>query len=105
MYRWTLMTEVDAILNQARSHLGMSGRPNAATHWYASDGHGVAYLDAAWCDMFVSWCAHNVGMTDIVGEFAYCPSHVTWFKKNKRWDHKPSKGAIVFFDWEIGRAS
>jgi hypothetical protein len=99
------MTDVDTILAQARSHLGMSGRPNAATQWYARDGHGVAFLDASWCDMFVSWCAHNVGMTDIVGEFAYTPSHVNWFKKNKRWDHTPKRGAVVFFDWNNDNVS
>ena len=92
--------EVDLLLAEERKHLGMHGRPNAATNWYASTVHDDAYKDAAWCDMYQSWCAHNVGLTDKVGHFAYCPSHVNWFKSRKQWGHLPRKGAVVFFDWD-----
>jgi hypothetical protein len=82
-----------------KSRLGMSGRPNVATRWYAA-GHGQEYLDASWCDMFVSWAANQAGVKTIVGEFAYCPSHLSWFKRMGLADMKPARGAIVFFDWD-----
>lgn len=87
------------LLADARSFLGkINGRPNAATRWYAST-HGKDYLDAAWCDMFVSWIGMRMESEKIIGVFAYCPSHADWFKKKGQFDHKPKKGSIVFYDW------
>lgn len=88
-------------LAEARSHLGMRGRPNQATLWYASK-HGNVYQTAEWCDMFISWCASNLKGSATVGEFAYTPSHVAWFKKNNAWGSKPKVGAIVFYNWRTG---
>lgn len=61
--------------------------------WY---GEGVG----PWCDMFVSWCAEQVGASQIVGRFAYCPEHADWFKSRGQW-HDGTDGAqpgdVVFF--------
>lgn len=94
-----MTTQADLLLEEIRKHLGMRGRPNPATQWYAA-GHGSEYLDASWCDMFLSWCAKRAGAQGPVGEFAYCPSHVNWFKRLGLFDRVPAKGAIVFFDWD-----
>lgn len=92
------MTSASTVLASARSHLGESGRPNAATHWYAAK-HGNEFLSASWCDMFVSYVGSQIGISKVIGEFAYCPSHVNWFKANKQWGSTPRYGAVVFFDW------
>lgn len=94
-----MTTQADLLLAEVRKHLGMRGRPNAATQWYAA-GHGQEYADAAWCDMFISWCAKLTGLGTAVGEFAYCPSHINWFKRMGQWGGTPKKGYIVFFDWD-----
>lgn len=53
-----------------------------------------------WCDMFVSWCAAQIGAGEIVGRFAYCPEHAHWFKARGQW-HDGTDGAqpgdVVFF--------
>jgi len=85
-------------LAYAKKYLGVSGRPNEFTKWYAKK-HGSEFLKAAWCDMFVSYIAHLSGVGNVVGEFAYTPSHVAWFKAKKQWGKTPKVGAIVFFDW------
>ncbi len=94
-----MTTQADLLLNEMRSHLGLTGRPNLATRWYAM-GHGSEYLDAAWCDMFLSFCASKAKIAGVVGEFALCQSHLNWFKRLGLADMKPAKGAIVFFDWD-----
>ncbi len=94
------MSDADKILAEARKHLGMSGRPNPPSRWYAGVVKDNGFLSAAWCDMFVSWVANNTGLAAAVGRFAYCPSHINWFKKRGQWGTAPKKGAIVFFDWE-----
>lgn len=86
------------LTSEARKYIGMSGRPNKATEWYSSK-NGSGYLRAAWCDMFVSYCGNNTGMSAIVGIEAYTPTHVNWFKKRGQWGSRPRVGAIVFFNW------
>lgn len=93
------MSNASKLLTRAASQIGRSGRPNPYTHWYAQR-HGTEFLSAAWCDMFVSYIAAMSDLGKQVGEFAYCPSHINWFKKNKRWGSTPRYGAVVFFDWD-----
>jgi len=56
---------------------------------------------AEWCDMFVSYCADKGGEAAAVGKFAYCPSHVNFFKSRGQWfnrgDRTPQAGDIIFF--------
>lgn len=89
----------DVLLSIMRARIGMHGRPNVATQWYAA-GHGSEYLDASWCDMFVSWAAMRAGASLQVGEFALCQEHLNWFKRMGLAGTAPRKGAIVFFDWD-----
>ncbi len=94
-----MATEADLFLAEARKFNGMRGRPNAATEWYAAR-HGSAFLEAAWCAMFLSWVSGRLGLLAKTGEFAYCPWWASDFKKRGLWGMAPRRGAIVFFDWD-----
>lgn len=55
-----------------------------------------------WCDIFVSWCAEQTGDQEAVGKYAYCPSHVNYFKNQGQWHprssgYTPGPGDIIFF--------
>lgn len=68
--------------------------------------YGLWYGDPAgdYCDMFVSWCAAQIGLSDAVGKFAYVPDHVLWFKSQGRFDQTPRPGSIIFYDFVEGLA-
>jgi nucleoid-associated protein YgaU len=91
------MTNV--LVAKASSYLGTKGRPNTFTRWY-SERHGDAYLSAAWCAMFLSYCAFGAKVSKEVGEYAYCPSWVNHFKDAKQWHTTPKVGAVAFMDWD-----
>lgn len=87
-----------AIIAEAKKWIGYHEDGNNHTifgAWYGLDGE-------AWCDMFVSYIAAQTGNADVVGRFAYCPSHVAWFKNRGQWGATPKPGAIVFFTWDGG---
>ncbi|WP_214110493.1 CHAP domain-containing protein [Acrocarpospora catenulata] len=92
----------DALLEMAGSQLGYS-EVNGASKYGEWFGENVAkeagYKNAAWCDMFVSWAAHQTGQADVVGQFAWTPAHARWFEKQGAWGTTPKPGAVVFFDW------
>ncbi|MFJ5233952.1 LysM peptidoglycan-binding domain-containing protein [Kitasatospora sp. NPDC088391] len=55
--------------------------------------------------MFVSWCADKGGEAAAVGRFAYCPSHVQFFRNKGRWHGSSAafkRGDIIFFSWDGG---
>lgn len=93
------MSKVKAsvLVKKAASQIGTKESPTNSNKqkygkWYGMNGE-------PWCDMFVSWCAAQVGQSDI-GKFAYCPYHVNHFKKNGQWlgrTKNPKAGDIVFF--------
>ncbi len=87
---------------KAESYLGTKGRPNTFTKWYAK-GHGDAYLNSAWCAMFISYCANALGLSNKIGSYAYCPYWVEAFKKQGKWGTTPKVDAIVFFSWDGDR--
>jgi LysM repeat protein len=89
------MTTTETVLNVARGQLGTI--ENSAGDTLYSDWYGLP--DESWCDMFVSWVGATAGAADIIGHFAYCPSHVDWFKNRGQWGAVPRVGAVVFFDW------
>ncbi|GLX96590.1 CHAP domain-containing protein [Herbidospora sp. NBRC 101105] len=92
----------DALINMANSQMGYAEVNGSSKfgEWY---GQNVVkkpgYKDAAWCDMFVSWAAHQTGQAQDVGQFSYTPEHAQWFKDQGAWGTTPVPGAIVFFDW------
>lgn len=91
------MTTALRVLQVARGQLGTHETASGWTKygaWYAK-----GYEHSQWCDMFVSWCAAQVGASPIVGKFAYTPYHARWFEQHGRWGHSPRIGAVVFYDW------
>lgn len=84
----------------AASQIGTKESPagsNRVKYW---DWYGEGWQGNPWCDCFVSWCADQIGASDIVGKFAYCPSHVNFAKKLGRWldrEEKPQPGDVIFF--------
>lgn len=81
-------------LKAAASQIGVKEDPPSSNKVKYTDWYGLV---GAWCDMFVSWCGDQVGATDIIGKFAWTPSHYQWFKDQGRAGQNPSIGAIVFF--------
>lgn len=63
--------------------------------WYGSNG-------AAWCHMFVSWCANRAGVsTSIVPKTASTTEGMNWFKKRGifklKGSYTPKRGDIIYF--------
>ncbi|WP_158558117.1 CHAP domain-containing protein [Spongiactinospora gelatinilytica] len=94
---------LDRLLAVARGELGQGERKDGWTRygqwWAERHGKPDSWAHAAWCDMFLAWCAHQAGLINDVGDFAYTLSHASWFKQRGRWGRMPKPGAIVFFDW------
>ncbi|WP_333731756.1 CHAP domain-containing protein [Streptomyces sp. IBSBF 3010] len=90
-----------AMLKAAAADVGYKeGKNNDTKHgrWYGLNFN-------PWCDMAVSMWADQSGNADVVGKFAYCPSHVNWFKERNQWVSRNSAvkaGDIVFFTWDGG---
>jgi hypothetical protein len=100
------MAKVDELLKVARSQLGIREGARGWTKYgeaYEVRKKSQGFDSAPWCDMFVAWCAGQVGLLKVVGDFAYTPYHADWFRDNGRWGQTPKKGAIVFFDWAGSR--
>ncbi|MEU7739382.1 CHAP domain-containing protein [Nonomuraea sp. NPDC049158] len=72
--------------------------------WYADRVKDPQYRDAPWCDMFIAWAADKAGIGDYVGQFAWTPSHASWFMKQRAWSQQPEPGALVFYDWGGGKS-
>ncbi len=88
----------DQVLARAASFLGYKERGDNDTTfggWYGLNHQ-------PWCDMFVSYVFAQEGAGAIGGRFAYCPSHVTWFRQRGQWGTTPRRGAVVFFSWDGG---
>ncbi|MDH2429558.1 CHAP domain-containing protein [Sphaerisporangium sp. TRM90804] len=102
------------VLRLAESQVGVSenayGGGTKFHQWYMSterahetvarDGGSIAgFANAPWCDMFVSWVGHQLGIEDTMGADAYTVAHAKWFASQNRWGAVPKPGAVVFFDW------
>lgn len=92
------MATAQDIISVAASQLGTKEQPANSNRvkygaWYGMNGQ-------PWCDMFVSWCANEVGALDICGKFAYTPSHANFFKQRGGWIDRNGTahaGDFVFF--------
>lgn len=66
-------------------------------------GEWYGMNNAAWCAMFVSWCAHQAGILGtVVPRFAYCPYGVSWYREQGRFysrsgGYVPKIGDTIFF--------
>ncbi|HEU5159884.1 MAG TPA: CHAP domain-containing protein [Streptosporangiaceae bacterium] len=99
------------VIKLARSQVGTSENRSGVSkfnRWYMDDSRALrtlkrdggsrsAYRDAAWCDMFVSWVGHRLGISQTLGFDAYTVKHAEWFKQHGRWGQRPRPGSVVFF--------
>lgn len=110
---------VTKVLSLAKKQIGTkedaSGGGTKFQKWYASSpraketlardgGSSRAYLNAAWCAMFVSWVGEETGARKTVGWDAYTVTHAKWFKNNKRWGSAAKPGSVVFFSWSSSKS-
>lgn len=96
----TALAEVKYIEKASNSQLdSKSANPGRAN--YTKYGAWYGMNPAEWCDMYVSWCGCKSGESEAVGKFAYCPSHVGFFKAKGRYYPRgsriPQPGDIIFF--------
>ena len=92
------MASAKELLAKAVSQIGYKESPSGSNNTKYGKWYGLNYNP--WCDMFVSWCADQIGAGNIIGKYAYCPSHVNYFKKKGWWldrEEKPQPGDIIFF--------
>lgn len=92
------MATAQQMVDKAASQIGYTESPSGSNHTKYGAWYGLDYNP--WCDMFVSWCADQIGAGNVVGKYAYCPSHVNYFKNKGQWldrEEKPRPGDIVFF--------
>ena len=102
----TSTSQVNAILNMARSQIGTSENPLGSnkvkynTEYYGSAVSGEAY---PWCCVFVWWVFKQCGLSSLFygSKVAYCPTAVSWFKNQGRWYTKNYQpGDVIFFSWK-----
>lgn len=99
--------QAEAIVNAAAAELGTYNTSSNWTQygqWYQDNIDGsYDFSHAAWCAMFVSWCANKVGVSrDIIKPFAACRYGVTDNQNKGVWHGRtsgyvPKKGDIIFF--------
>lgn len=101
----------EALIAQARAWLGC--RESDGSHKKIIDiynshrplarGYAVKYTDA-WCAAFVSACAIQTGMTDIIPTECGCGEMVRLFGRLGEWNENdarvPKPGDIIFYDWQ-----
>jgi hypothetical protein len=56
----------------------------------------------AWCHVFASWGADELGALDVIPITASCAAGVSWFKKRGRWTEYPVLGA-PFYMGSVGQ--
>lgn len=69
-------------------------------------GQRFGYPNGYWCDMFVSWCAREAGLsTDVFPSSISCGQHYRMFKEKGQWqnsllrggNYEPRQGDLVLF--------
>ena len=97
------------IIAVAKTQVGYykaEGTPTKYGTWYGANiANGSAYASAAWCAMFVSWCADQAGVpSNVFYRHSYTESMVVWYKNGKNpgyWYEKgsytPKAGDLIFF--------
>ena len=70
--------------------------------WYGARHNDPGDDVADWCAMFLAWCGFKTGQGDVVGEFAWVPSYLEWFRGRGQFGAGPRVGALVFMDFVLG---
>lgn len=84
----------------ARKQVGISGRPNTFTRWYAQR-YGSVYSSAEWCSIFLAWLAGHSGLS--VPMNALASAQAENFRLRGQFSRTPRVGDFAFFDWAGGR--
>lgn len=101
---------VERLLAIARNEIGYlekasnsqldSKTANAGHNNWTKYGAWFGINPGAWCDMFVSWCAEQAGISDVVGKFSWVKSHWNFFytqgRTFRRGEQLPVPGDIAF---------
>ena len=90
----------DDIISIAKNQMGSYGSDiNKFSTWYYGQ-----QKSAAWCAIFISWCANQAGVLNTaIPKQANCNNMMNWFKNRNAFysvssSYVPQKGDIVFFD-------
>lgn len=85
------------IIDVAAGEVGYRETGNNQTKygaWYGMNG-------AAWCHMFVSWCASQAGEAGAVPRTASCSAGISWFQQRGQYKLKggytPKRGDVIYF--------
>lgn len=84
---------LNAVLNQARSWIGISGSTNEATQYYGWSG-------VAWCCIFVWACFNKAGYGSLFmggGKTAACSVVTNWYSARGKTGSVPKVGALVMY--------
>jgi hypothetical protein len=85
------------IVQVAKSQLGQGEQPAGSNNTKYGRWYGIN--PAAWCAMFVSWCADKAGVRNRYPHYASVPSGRSWFAgKGKLGGGNPRPGDVAFFD-------
>ena len=103
--RLALLKQAEACLGAAEGsddHHSIIDTYNA--HEPLAQGYQVQYEDD-WCATFVSFCAIEAGMTDIIPTECGCERQIGLFQAMDRWvetdSYLPLPGDIIYFDWDV----
>lgn len=93
------MSQRDRIIEIAIGELGYKEGYNNDTKY----GEWYGMNNQPWCAMFVSWCAAQACLSDIIPKFASCTVGYRTFEsmgESTRNHITPKKGDIIFFKWQ-----
>lgn len=73
-------------------------------HEPLAQGYKVTYEDN-WCATFVSYCAIQAGLTDVIPMECSCERQIGLWQELNRWEetdtYLPQSGDIIYYDWDV----
>ena len=74
------------------------------SHEPLAQGYAVQYSDN-WCAAFVSYCAIETNLTDIIPTECGCERQIGLWQERSHWQesdtHLPLPGDIIYYDWDV----
>lgn len=93
------LSQRSSLVDVAISQIGYKeyqGNNNMYGVWYGMNNQ-------PWCDIFVSWCAHEAKIQELIPKSSYVPDRLTYYKQRnayfKRGSYTPKPGDLVLFDF------
>ncbi len=103
------MSEREALVRAAMGEKGTVGGEKYVA-WYNGATGARLSLKAAWCAIFVSWCARQAGIDlQRLPSFASCTAGRSTFRRMGIWQERssgyvPQRGDLLLFDWDADPA-